>query len=918
MDKSELYKAIDKFYKRIELLDHAKHSVYISRQYDSLNTFKSDGNYLKDFDIEIDDSFKSFTFQRANFQYLNLSKQELFAYIASRTSFRNGKLPNISRIDFIAYIYIFEIVNGIHGDGYTIKRDLLDSLCKLFNTNESKYQKVFAEGYELLFLQYYYNLDKEEYFKSVPFELFNGYKLKFDSKLPVRFMTTDEIFFLVNEHIFKKKINKNYNTNDKCIFDELFDYVKETVDKKIISNNLSITTLSSTIKYALEFELDIPFKNMIVAFPEQANVQFIDNKNKMHLIDYGIHSTMKYKTMVSRADSIYGLFVVIMDSLNLVISKKGTEKYNYNLSENSNKLLKLIKSAVSDWVSGHPFAIGYNEISTDELEAKIQMYNENPDTAKELEVDNDELSGSITINSYDSGISLIDKYIERAISKTQVNWRYLKFDKFYNKSINPNDKSFDIFLSDAIKLKDVNCSIIFKTPVNHFTKDLIQYFLLSVGSLLGYFGFRTQLRNNIVPSINKYSDYLMLYLTEIVNGVHGDSYDNKRFLLDNLMFLTFEKNTYNELLTESYEILYLQYENELDFKSYQESISLLLFDNYIFTKKKVDNTYPISMEHVFKEVGNSIDIHDFRDKYLLKACFDFVINKIIDTDFRIDGVNLVDLLKFNTLKLNEYQYKKIKARFPSAYNIYFIDDLKVFHSIEGGIHSRDHYYYDAKQKRKISDFLVKVLYSLYRYCGVLEETTNYYDTFWDHHVRSDFPEKYQHIIDVAVLKWVSTDNKVLSTILDSPNDKAIKKWLNNNRKLKESKDLSYDKSYQLDISDIDDVRKASYIIQEKLIIEEEIDDLSLEKAKNIEDEVENDGTLDYVVKNIEPFERNILNLLMNSKNDTAIELARNEGISLELIVDKINELSMQCIEDVLIINNEVVDDYLPDLELALK
>ncbi len=925
MNRNEVEKAINEFEKRSELLDSSKHSGHIYRKYDCLNIFISDANYLKNLDVEINDSMKSFTFQRKDFQYVNLSKDELLTYIAARTAFRNGKLPNISRLEFLIYIYVFEIVSGIHGDGYKTKRDMLDTLMKLFPFNVSKYDKVFIEVYEVLFLQYHYLFDIDEYFKSIPLNLFEGCSFIYDGKIPVKYMTTDEIFHLTNEYIYKKKINKTYNLNDKIIFDECFDYVRETVDYKIKEQGLSITTIDNIIKYELQFVWVCPYKNMMVAYPQRVDLKLTDSKNKMHYFHYGFHSTMKYKSMELRSEAVYEITEYIMNSLNLDLKKQRSNEYAYWLSKASKSLAALIKDAVVEWVGDHPYANKYNEISAIELQTKIQEYNENPEKVKNLGsiVEAIGLSGNITLDSYDDGILLVHKYIERAISKNELSGRYTKFEEFYNKTINPNDRSIDLFLIDAIKLKDIDCCVIRKTAVCHFSKDLIQYYLLKFDSLFGYFGFRTQIRGNIVPVVNKYSEYLMLYLTEIVNGVHGDSYIAKRSLLDNTLFLANEKATYKELLTEAYEILYLQHCKELDYELYQRSISLSIFVGYQFTKKKDVNIYSPSMEHVFMEMVSGIAIYESKDRFLLKASFDFVINEICDKDISVEGFNLINLFKFNTLKCDNYQLKKIKAKYPEDLVINFVDDLQVFHLIYKGVHSKYHYYYEPLQKSRILFLLNHILYSLYKYCGGADELDNPYSTLWALYNRSELPVSDQNIIDTAVFKWVSKDKKHLSKVLKASADFGIKYWFEKNviKKVKKTPEIPLEVKCNLDISDVEAVRKASNKIQEKLIIEDEIETKelkSLNKTKKKEEEVDNDGTLHYVVKSMTSFDGTILNLLIDFKVNQAIELAKIEGVSLELIVDRINELSMQCIEDVLIINNEVVNDYLSDLVIALK
>ena len=923
MDRDELEKALKEFENRSKIIKKSNTRSNFSNRFFS---FLSDAYYLKDLEIETDSPMKSFLFQRKNFQYTDLSKDELFVYIAARTSFRNGKLPNVSRLEFLLYIYIYEIVNGIHGSSYECKKALMDSLFKLFPCDVRKYDKVFIEGYEILFLQFYYLLDAKEYFESIPIKLFENCTLSYKQKLPVRFMTADEIFNKVKDYVYKGKIKKNYTLNDKCIFDECFDYVKENVDYKINKNNYSLIPISKQIEYELSFVSDSPYKNMMVTYPQKIDVQLIDSKNKMHYFHYGFHSNIEFKLTELNLESIYEITDIIIRTLNQITN--WSNKSVHFVSEKPMDLPYLIKESVIDWVCNHPYAQEYNEISTFELESKIQEYKDNPEFIKKYgnKAVDESLSGNITLDSYEKGISKIETYIERAHSKSQLDGRYKKFEDFYSRTINPNDRSIDLFITEANKLKDIDCSAIRKTSVCHFTKDLIQYYLLRSDNLFSYFGFRTQIRKQIIPTLNNFSEFLMLYLTEIVNGVHGDSYELKRSLMDDLMYLHNKKKAYKNLIAEAYEIIYMQYSTQLDFNLYKDDIPLLLFDRYRFTDKDYVNVYSHSMEHVFKEIDPLLRDYISRDRLVLKGCFDFVIEELKNQKFKIYSADLTSLFEFKTLKCDNYQLKKIKAKYPESFVANFVDDDEAFHTIKNGIHTKYHYYFEYSQKKKIVLLLQFILYFLYRHCGGIEELTSSNYNFWTSFEISRLSRKQQNMIDSAVVKWVNKDKKILQNVLASPFDIGIKFWIkvDAGRKAKAAALKSNERNRELDISDVDAVRKDSHEIQDRLIIEDEEEVLAEEEIKPVvktrkkKAEVENDGTLLFVTKSLSSFDKSILKLLIDFKVDEARECAQIEGTSLELIIDRINELSMQSIEDVLIIDNEVIYDYLEDLRIAMR
>lgn len=394
-----------------------------------------------------------------------------------------------------------------------------------------------------------------------------------------------------------------------------------------------------------------------------------------------------------------------------------------------------------------------------------------------------------TIENINNEIIRFDSYED---IKSYAKEYLTKTNKKNNKSPKKesNDISIKVFIKNAHLLKNVDSTVLKKTKIFHFSKNIIQYYVLTEARLIAYFGFRTQVRNGVIPTINKFNEFLLIYLMEIVNGVYGDTYDEKRNILDNILFLADEKKSYKELIVEAYEILYFQYSRDLELASYITGVSVSIFDGYKFVDKKYKNVYEPTADHLFKELGPYLtSSYDKDGKSMLKACFDHVYYELNEDDsYSISGQSIKEIFAFESDKISNSPLSKIKTLYPADITFFFVDNYGVFHSIKKGVHSNEIYFHSYRRKMIIEYVLESIMKSIEKFCSEGESysfDTNDYDAFIgldmiDRIKSSMFgdldPEEMQELVDNAVNNWVSTDYDFLEELYDLPFD-MIDEWI---------------------------------------------------------------------------------------------------------------------------------------------
>jgi hypothetical protein len=494
------------------------------------------------------------------------------------------------------------------------------------------------------------------------------------------------------------------------------------------------------------------------------------------------------------------------------------------------------------------------------------------------------------------------------------------------------------FLVDALSLKD----IIFdeETPCENprFASGAVEYYSLDLIQLENYFSYRTLVKRGEYPT-NNHPNFLVLYLMEIVNGIYGNGYEEKRKKLNSVSALYSKGAKYRSLIQEAYEILYLQNINSLNKEEYFSSVDHPLFKDTSLTDNKTGSSN-IPLDDIFKVVKiEKFTAINAKDKYILRDCFEYLYKELNDNDeFEIGYYKTMEELFSFDYKLSfDSPLNKLKAYYPITTNIKYSNKKGNQEVIANGIHVTKKVFYDDSKLFQINRFLTMVTNSIQHNCGGIplprkqKEKRNVYSYFANS--KSDMPDVLA-MVDSCVGKWVSQNTYAREGYLLS---------------LETMMNIKERGSFKLDISDVSKVRKQSSDIQNKLIIDDgestpiiipktptnpfvehssHEDEASayFKKLKVVEltsstqsnDDFSEDNEFETLVKQLSPWEREIIKLLCNGEVDAAKDIASNKGKMLSLVVDKINTKSNSLIEDVIIIDNELVEDYKDELMQALR
>ncbi len=510
-------------------------------------------------------------------------------------------------------------------------------------------------------------------------------------------------------------------------------------------------------------------------------------------------------------------------------------------------------------------------------------------------------------------------------------------ENFIKKYIANRGRQLGIFIADAISLKDIQYDKESPCDNPRFPSNSIQYYSLDKEQLINYFTFRTFLKAGRLTEQN-HVNFLVLYLMEIVNGIYGFSFKEKFNELNKVLAIYPKGAKYRNLIQEAYEILYLQNLNSLNLEDYITSVPLKLFENTSLELSNKKDASHLPLDDIFKLVKlDKLTACSEKDKFLLHECFDFVYEKISETsDFEVGAYKSIeDLFRFDYKESFDVPYYKLKAAFPITTNITFSDKNGNFHEIKAGIHSKKKVFYNDYKLSQITLYLTYTINAIQHHCGNIPLPKNpkkkraVYSYFTTTQETKDIDE--QAIIDKVVGEWVIKTPYTKDGLLLSLDE------------LKRRKERVL---FSLNISNVTEVRKKSRDIQDKLIIEDEenVSDkitrknfvensasnngenyfTSLKKTTHKDSslskisDVSSDNDISKLIKAFADWEQVILTHLMNGEVDLAQEVAEYKGDMLSLVVDRINNLSEEYIEDILILDNEILEDYKEELHKALK
>jgi hypothetical protein len=510
-------------------------------------------------------------------------------------------------------------------------------------------------------------------------------------------------------------------------------------------------------------------------------------------------------------------------------------------------------------------------------------------------------------------------------------------DSFIKKYCANRSRQLGTFLTDALSLKDIIFDEEIPCDNPRFASGAVEYYSLDLVQLENYFAYRTLIKRGEVPT-NNHANFLVLYLMEIVNGIYGNEYEAKRKKLNSVSTLYPKGAKYRSLLQEAYEILYLQNISFLNKEDYFSGVNFPLFKDTSLT----DNTTGASnipIEEIFKFVKvEKFTATNAKDKFILRDCFEYLYKEINDDDFEIGPYkNLDDLFLFNSKLSIDTPLNKLKSYFPITTNITYTNKNGHQEVIADGMHLTKKLYYDDFKLFQINKYFTMVINSIQYNCAGIplpkkHKEKNSVLAYFERN-EGDKPD-VQKIVDGYVRKWVAE------------NPYSRKGYLSS---LETMKDLKERGSFKLDISDVSKVRKQSSDIQDKLIIDdgdstpilipkkplnkfvehsfhEDDADAYFKKLKGAKSKTQtpstttlnDNNTFITLVRLLSQWEREIIRLIYNGEIDGAEDIAANHAMMLSLAIDKINTKSNSLIDDVVIIDNELVEDYKEELMEALS
>lgn len=495
-------------------------------------------------------------------------------------------------------------------------------------------------------------------------------------------------------------------------------------------------------------------------------------------------------------------------------------------------------------------------------------------------------------------------YLENNNLKKNTFRYKANFTKFKNN----RDDQLSKFILDAKLLANLTAEEDLSIKNPRLRNKCPQYHYLEEKDLIAYIGYRTKVRNNEVP-LNPQFSFLVIYLMEIINDLYTSDINEKIQLIKNAESLTKLTKRFRELFKEAYEILFMQNPNEMTLDNFRKNYNVpIIFEDYSFNNN-IFNKYKFIYENSISE----IDINEI-DKFLIEQSFEEIIKESIERNMTFSFYGTDRVLE-QALELthdkSQASINKIYAYFPLYKNYVFFNDKGEMLILKHGI-------LEKKIKPNYNRYTIGLFFKLLRDAFrslLIEDSQNQInkisDSYFSRKTNIDYPEVREMMKDI-VLKWINKNGYC---------KKAYRKTI---------KQLEYEKnkiSFNIDLEDINSVRTDSAKIQNKIIIEEDI------KAQNIEDEIEdpksyfnkikeakrekneykeedisNNIYVDFL-KSLEADEKIIFNFLLQGLIEEAEIVASNAGMMLSLVIEKINIKAVEYLEDIVIENNEIIDDY---------
>ncbi len=499
--------------------------------------------------------------------------------------------------------------------------------------------------------------------------------------------------------------------------------------------------------------------------------------------------------------------------------------------------------------------------------------------------------------------SLIELYGYRH-EVEEVNLETVFLSHLYHKNESSKDvkeyrsNQMGTFVIDAQLLLDLYYDEETSCSDPKFKGSTPQYYYLSDEQLLNYLTFRWKIKKGVKPN-NNHSNFLTLYLMEIINGLYGNDFKTKKTLLDATLSLYPKGVKLRNIIKEAYEILYIQYNDFLSIEEYKSCVDLPILVDFSFLpfeQNLEDGKRMIpSFEDIFKmvKVKKKLYLTD-TEEYLIISSY-LYLYKMVNDQIVMNNYDSLDDMTACTLKLTSNGvFNKLKTTFTMSNICTFILKPDNVEDIVFGNHYSFEMKYTARQQYDILLFFNYQLNSIKFWCG--DNSSSDYPS----RIKLDSENYNEQVeIDDAIQQWVLKIPLFRNSLKCSAEELI--------QRLNQA-------TFKLNIDDVGKVRKDSHEIQNKLIIEDETDEFPIQKNNNLKiKDTAVDDTIGGLCNCLNMLQKMVLLLLLEDGVIAVEVLLAKEKKMLSPMIDEINELSTGIIGDVIIIDYQVAEDYKEEL-----
>ncbi len=516
---------------------------------------------------------------------------------------------------------------------------------------------------------------------------------------------------------------------------------------------------------------------------------------------------------------------------------------------------------------------------------------------------------------------ILDLYYLRydiEVENNNLNKKARNYDSQLKKYIRNRDSQIGTFLEDGKILLNLEAEEDLSCENIKVKSGCFQYYYLEKQQLLAYIGFRTKLRKSELPK-NPQLIFLNIYLMEVVNDFYSFSFSQKISKIKEIekIFSSFKK--FNKIFNEAFQVLYFQCVPLLTIVEYEKIFNIDNLFKDFSEEKSVFNKY----DYFLEKTRNNILLNKI-DDYLINQSIEYILKKALEKDFKI-YINDKELSL--SKQINSEGFQKYSKAINKIYSLYPITTNKTLYSKDGKqiivqngiLRYSNKFIFDQEIIIKIIEFSRNSFRKLLK--GSYEENKEDEKLLNSYFLRNRYSLNNKELIIFDIVKdWVEKNEYCKDAY-----QKSLDYILFNKAKLE----------FNIDSKEISSIREKSAKIQDKLIIEDEIISDSqnrnkfekkinvnnnefnyFEKLRNKEKTViiepkekSSDNIFDKFIKTLSKEEAQILKYFIDNNYEKAVSVSKKENIMLSLLLDQINLKATEIIEDILIDEDHIIEDY---------